>query len=203
MAGHSIERRIRLHQQTWVLHPWYECPDPERCLRFHDKEATLLWLLQFKANSMAMGTLRRLVTEDEALYLQWRLKEDHFLGHLAEVLSRGEWHVCATDIEKAAQSSGGGSTSAPEDPPDNSSSRATKSPSPKESDDAETTWITIHLVDDDHKPVARAKYRVILPDQTVEEGVLDEKGTAHIEGITPGQCQITFPEIDGREWMPH
>ena len=52
-----------------------------------------------------MSTLRRLVKEDEALYLQWSFTEDHFLMHLAGLLSKRALHVCSPDIEEAASSS--------------------------------------------------------------------------------------------------
>jgi hypothetical protein len=206
MTRPSIEHRIRLLNHVWTFHPWHECPDPVRCPRFLSREAALLWLQRFKSDQMAMSTLRHWIKEDEALHLPWRFREDHFLLHFAGLLSRREWHVCPSDIAEVADSSAGGASSALEAAPvpDNSSSvPANWTRPPGESSDVAKTWITIHLLDDDHKPVPRAKYRVVLPDESVEEGVLDDQGTAHIEGIIPGQCQITFPEIDGREWMPH
>ena len=33
-----------------------------------------------------------------------------------------------------------------------------------------------------------------------QSGSLDGQGRARISGIDPGMCQISFPEIDGREW---
>lgn len=64
------------------------------------------------------------------------------------------------------------------------------------------TFIEIRLIDSQKKPVPNAKYRIQLPDSTVLEGVLNEQGMARVDHIVPGQCIVTFPEIDGREWRP-
>lgn len=63
-----------------------------------------------------------------------------------------------------------------------------------------TTWIEVQLVDSDSQPVPGQSYRIQLPDQSVREGVLDDKGKVRIDGITPGQCQVSFPDIDAGEW---
>jgi type VI secretion system secreted protein VgrG len=63
------------------------------------------------------------------------------------------------------------------------------------------SWIEIELVDEDGKPVPGEAYKVTLPDgETVATGTLDEKGFARIEGIDPGTCKITFPNLDKDSW---
>jgi hypothetical protein len=62
------------------------------------------------------------------------------------------------------------------------------------------TWIEIRLLDDNDQPVAGAAYRVVLPDSSIQEGVLDTSGRARYERIVPGSCIVSFPEIDAREW---
>jgi hypothetical protein len=64
------------------------------------------------------------------------------------------------------------------------------------------TWIEIELVDDKGKPVVGERYRIILPDGSQEEDRLDGHGRARINNLDPGECQISFPDIDGREWGP-
>jgi hypothetical protein len=32
------------------------------------------------------------------------------------------------------------------------------------------------------------------------EGYLDGKGQARVDGIDPGNCKITFPNIDKKSW---
>jgi hypothetical protein len=62
------------------------------------------------------------------------------------------------------------------------------------------SWIKIKLVDKDGQPVQGERYRIELPDGTVRQGILDSKGQAHIGGIDPGNCQITFPNLDKDAW---
>jgi len=67
----------------------------------------------------------------------------------------------------------------------------------------QTHWIEIKLVDTDNKPVPGEAYRIILPDgQTAAEGTLDEKGFARVDGIDPGTCKVTFPNLDKSVWKP-
>ncbi len=63
------------------------------------------------------------------------------------------------------------------------------------------SWIEIELVDEEDNPVPGERYKVTLPDgKTVAEGTLDEKGFARVEGIDPGTCKITFPNLDKDAW---
>ena len=41
---------------------------------------------------------------------------------------------------------------------------------------------------------------ITLPDGKVAQGTLDNEGFAHIGGIDPGTCQITFPDLDKEAW---
>ena len=34
----------------------------------------------------------------------------------------------------------------------------------------------------------------------VYEGQLNEQGQATVEGLTESQCEISFPEIESKEW---
>jgi type VI secretion system secreted protein VgrG len=62
------------------------------------------------------------------------------------------------------------------------------------------SWIEIEMVDEEDEPVPGEKYKITLPDNSVAEGTLDEKGFARVEGIEPGNCRITFPELDKDAW---
>jgi type VI secretion system secreted protein VgrG len=62
-------------------------------------------------------------------------------------------------------------------------------------------WIEIELVDKYDKPVPGEPYKITLPDgTTVADGTLDEKGRARVDGIDPGTCQVTFPNLDKQTW---
>jgi hypothetical protein len=64
------------------------------------------------------------------------------------------------------------------------------------------TWIEIVLQTKEGDPVPGMPYRLKLPDGTVQEGRLDSRGRARADGIDPGTCEVTFHELDGREWAP-
>jgi type VI secretion system secreted protein VgrG len=67
--------------------------------------------------------------------------------------------------------------------------------------DKKTSWIEIELRDDDGDPVAGEKYRVTLTDgTTLAEGTTDDKGFARVGNIDPGNCKVTFPNLDGEAW---
>lgn len=73
---------------------------------------------------------------------------------------------------------------------------------PTEEEKEEKSWIEIELVDEEEEPVPGEKYKITLPDGKVAQGTLDEKGFARVDGIEPGTCQITFPDLDKEAWEP-
>lgn len=62
------------------------------------------------------------------------------------------------------------------------------------------TWIEIELVDTEDRPVPGAAYRIELPDGRARTGTLDRDGRAREDGLVPGTCKVSFPELDGRAW---
>ena len=63
-----------------------------------------------------------------------------------------------------------------------------------------TSWIDIELVYEDGEPVPGEPYEVVASDGVVKRGKTDVNGRAHVTGIAPGTCQITFTRRDKREW---
>jgi hypothetical protein len=64
----------------------------------------------------------------------------------------------------------------------------------------ELSWIEIELVDEDDEGIPGEKYKITLPDDSVAEGTLDEKGFARVEGFEKGTCKVSFPELDKDAW---
>ena len=62
-------------------------------------------------------------------------------------------------------------------------------------------WIMIEMVGEDDSPLKDEPYHITLPDGSVKEGNLDGKGSVMIEDIlVPGDCIVTFPELDSEAW---
>lgn len=78
-----------------------------------------------------------------------------------------------------------------------------KSPLLFTGDPTKKSWIELELVDQKGKPVPYERYRIKVPgvDKPME-GFLDEKGLARVDGIDPGTCQISFPDLDAASWKP-
>ena|SRR5437867_65437 len=79
-------------------------------------------------------------------------------------------------------------------------SKPHKPPESEDEKEKKKSWIEIELVDEDDKPVPGEKYKITLPDETVAQGTLDEKGFARVDGIEPVTCKITFPDLDKDAW---
>jgi len=71
---------------------------------------------------------------------------------------------------------------------------------PDEEDQDKKSWIEIELVDEAGKPVPGERYEIKLPDGRVAKGTLDGKGFARVANTDPGNCEITFPELDKDAW---
>jgi uncharacterized Zn-binding protein involved in type VI secretion len=65
-----------------------------------------------------------------------------------------------------------------------------------------TSWVEIELVDQQNKPVPNERYRVVAPGRDPIEGFLSQQGVARVDGIDPGSCNISFPDLDARTWKP-
>lgn len=84
-----------------------------------------------------------------------------------------------------------------------SSRAASSSSSAEESKDEEQkhrSWIEIELLGEDDKPIPGEKYRITLPDGTVDEGTLDQNGWARLENFDSGACKVSFPGLDEEAW---
>lgn len=75
-------------------------------------------------------------------------------------------------------------------------------PQPQPPVDEKKTFVAVQLMTDEPepKPVPFKRYRIVLPDETVREGQLDQFGRAVISEIDPGTCKVSFPDFDAADW---
>jgi hypothetical protein len=53
----------------------------------------------------------------------------------------------------------------------------------------------ITLFDEDELPLSGARYRIMMGDFEVTNGVLDDVGFARVEGLPLGKCSVVFPDL--------
>ena len=79
-------------------------------------------------------------------------------------------------------------------------SKPFKPPTKEEIKEKKLVWIEIEMVDEAGEPVAGEKYKIELSDGTVSEGTLGSDGKARLDGIEPGSCKVSFPDLDSEAW---
>jgi hypothetical protein len=130
------------------------------------------------------------------------------IAHEADVAEPGSVSEIKAQQLQTQTGKYGSTKSKPFKPPTEESAQDNKSENgnaagasnePKE-EEKKQVWIEIELVGEDDKPLAGEKYRVTLPDNTVDEGTLDQNGWARVEGFEEGACKITFPDLDQDAW---
>ncbi len=84
-------------------------------------------------------------------------------------------------------------------PPSNTGA-AGDDPAEEANREKKSSWIEIELVGEDDEPIPGETYRITLPDESVAEGTLDEKGFARVEGFEKGTCKVCFPNLDKDAW---
>ena len=75
-----------------------------------------------------------------------------------------------------------------------------QTPPPPRPPKIEKTWIEFRLVDQMHRAVKNARYRLKITDGSMREGKLDADGRLRLAGIPPGTCEICFIDFAANEW---
>lgn len=141
--------------------------------------------------------LRELLAKDVGPVVA-RYRDADVMEEVAKRVESGRWTMSvvtapqttttldlAGAIEAAKKGAGaGGSGSSSKDP--------TK--------DKKLDWIEIELIDSRKYPVKGAKVALTLPDGSVIETTLNDKGALRKDGIDPGTCKVKFPDLCGKEW---
>jgi hypothetical protein len=103
-------------------------------------------------------------------------------------------------VRTSYRSSGSpGTKEAPEMPPQEAEVPP-PAPAPHGAPAPVKTFVEVKLVDQDGKPVPNERYRLKLPDGSVKDGRLNDSGSVRFDGIDPGNCDISFPDLDTKDW---
>jgi hypothetical protein len=158
----------------------------ESLVMFHDIPSAISFLSRFKDNDAQINVLRDILAAHSSK--DPRLDAVGIIREFANLLVSGKLRVL-----KTLEPIGANSAEAP--PQQLAQSPSGTTPEKK-------SWIEIYLHDSDGKPAAGEKYRIKLPDGSMEEGRLDAFGHAEYYGINPGTCELWFPDRDAMEWRP-
>jgi hypothetical protein len=210
--GEPLERIADLMAAEDVFFGPGDCEPYWRHDSSRSRSAALTFLGQLKTSSEAIRNLRSFVSSSRLHSDLSRVRDEQILGHVAEWIATGEVLVGFRRLllggggvaEEAAGASTPRQDAAAARQARGGASGAAGRSSDKDSTDkaAAKTWIEIRLVDAEDKPVPNQKYRIKMTDGSVKEGSLDGEGRARFEQIDPGNCEVSFPEIDAQEWKP-
>jgi hypothetical protein len=75
-----------------------------------------------------------------------------------------------------------------------------KPPTKEEIKQKKLVWIEIEMVDEEGAPVSGQAYKIETSDGQVATGTLGSDGKARLDGIEPGSCKVSFPDLDAEAW---
>jgi hypothetical protein len=154
----------------------------ESVLVFRTPEEALHLLKRFAEDETALKVFRRMLPEDAA---KGDLTDEQLLETMASYLASGRLKLLRSSRPAISH--------------DSSVEQGTpaegKGPTPRK-----TSWIEINLKDPDGKPVPGERYQIQLPDGSIQEGYLDGYGHAEYYDINPGNCKVSFPDMDADAW---
>jgi hypothetical protein len=155
----------------------------------HNEAGALAFVRQFRNDAMAIASLRRLLAERGLLDADVSRDEDRLLARIAQLLANGQLvagydHVVAKNAQQEEL----------EDRP-----VKLKSAAGNEAPRAVKTWVEFQVVDMEDNPVSGKRYKCMLPDGRMEEGLTDAKGTVRFNDIDPGNCVFSL-DMDQEAW---
>jgi len=170
---------------------WHEARPDDIFKKFPDHFSALDFLCGLMHDAFNMAVLRG-VTANGALHANfsgWTNYE--VIEQLAWELVAGRVRVAVSPVEIER-----GNFRPLEEEPEEEDFK----PKPKLWPDKKKTWFEIELLDEADQPVGGELYQITLPNGIVAKGYTDSDGMARIIEIDPGECQITFPNLDKEAW---
>lgn len=135
-------------------------------------------------------SLRALLLDSDAVDVHL-LCDDQVLDTVAARIQTGRIGAIALGESKRPKGGGGGGTG---ETAEEAATAAPKRDAPKK------TWIEVKLVNAAGEPVPGAAYRLTVTDGRVMEGRLGDDALLRVSGIDPGDCTLTFPELEAADW---
>jgi hypothetical protein len=174
-------------------------------IRFESLPFARRFLRRFRRNEWTIAALRRMLAEHFDAYAVSELNEDTIIEQLAAHLVSGRLKVRRRRSNYFSARAGGQSgqiTPQPTRPDEQYSAAGGKFQTDPQArrPEEKLTWVAFKLRDMAGQPVPGMKYRVKLPGGAVEEGELDAYGEVEFDGIYPGTCRISFPDLDEEAW---
>lgn len=179
--------RIRRHNHDWTLTRRDQSfVDPVKLRQFEDYEEAETLARDLGDTPEGMSALRTNLSREDVARDLSAYTDDAIETEVAWQLKEGRIALNAYRDET------GGSGGAPTDPGE------VDPVDPVDPGEDKDTWIEVRMKNTDGVPMVGERYRLKLPDGTVREGTLNDAGAVRIEGIDPGLCELTFPDLDRR-----
>jgi hypothetical protein len=64
----------------------------------------------------------------------------------------------------------------------------------------EQVWIEIALQDENGNPVPDEPYQLIISDGSIRHGWTNADGVARRKDVVKGECKVSFPRLDAKDW---
>ena len=181
--------RFRVGNEEWELCIGAECKECEPVRQLKSYDDTMAWLRRYRNDSGAMSKLRSLLRQLEMDPVH-RLDDDAMLDRIAGAIGSGRVRLCNRG---KVEISGGAAGAAAKVKQDDEEQLAV-SPQPRK------TWVEFAVIDMEGNPVSDRKYRVMLPDGSLHEGVLDHNGILRFSNIDPENSVFSLSELDRDAW---
>ena len=161
-------------------------------LPLNDVDSAVGFLRRFLTDTAQMAALRQYVQTITSANV-YRMTDHEVITKIAQQVADGDIKFLKRASTVSARKSR---------LPDEAAAEGTIPPQQKAEEEKDTAWIEILLLDMNDEPVPNEKYKIELPDGSTVQGKLDAQGLARHTGIKPGECKVTFPDLDMEAWEP-
>jgi hypothetical protein len=161
-------------------------------MELNDTDSAVNFLRRFLTDTAQMAALRQYVQGITSVNV-FRMTDHEVITRIAQEVADGKIKFLKRASAVSARKSR---------LPDQAAQEGTIPPQQKAEEAKDTAWIEILLLDMNDQPVPNEKYKIELPDGSIVQGTLDAQGLARHTGLKPGECKVTFPDLDKEAWEP-